>query len=491
MRSNLLLIVPPGDLLHDGAAPIAKKEPPMNESSEPPHASAGADSAARSTSPLSSSVPPAASRTKSPATAVRWRILAILIFLSFVSYLMRGNLSIAAPTMIADLQLTEIQWGWVMAAFPLGYALFQFPGGLAGDRFGPRRVLTFITVAWAVLIAITSLVPAGGVAGVSLILGALVLVQFLVGAAHAPVFPVVSATIERWFPVGSWAFPNGLSSSGLTLGLAGTASLLPWLIGQYGWRGSFLLLAPVGLLGAALWWWYGRDEPAAHAAVNAAEVELIERGRDELDMTPSASPAWLRVLKNRNAVLLMLSYSSMNFVFYVVFSWGFYYLVKVRGFEAQEAGFLTSAQWIFAGAGAALGGWFGDFQCRKLGLRWGYRGVIFISMVISAGLLLGVAYTPSPYLAAAMLGLCFFFNQTTEGPYWGSSIAIGGRHAGAAGGLMNTGANLMGFINALLLSAVADVLGWQLAIAVGSGFALLGAGLILLVKADEQIDQSD
>ena len=423
-------------------------------------------------------------------TIVRWRIMALLIFLSFVSYLLRGNISIAAPTMMADLRLSEIQWGWVMAAFPLGYAIFQFPGGLLGDRYGPRKVLTGITAAWAVLIAITSLVPGANGVSAMLILGSLMLVQFLVGVTHAPIFPVVSAGIERWFPVGSWALPNGLSSSGLTLGLAGTASLLPWLMGQYGWRTSFLILAPVGLLGAALWWWYGRDKPADHPSVNAAEAELIARGREAVPQHQPQSPAWLRVLKNRDALLLTLSYACMNFVFYVVFSWGFYYLVKVRGFAEQEAGFLTSAQWIFAGAGAALGGWFGDSRCRKLGLRWGYRLPIFISMVISALLLLGVALTPNAWLAAGMLGLCFFFNQTTEGPYWGSSIAVGGRHAGAAGGLMNTGANGMGFINALLLSLVADRLGWTIAIAIGAAFALLGAGLILLVRADRQMDQA-
>jgi len=424
-------------------------------------------------------------------TNVRWRILAVLVFLSFISYLLRGNLSIAAPGMMADLNLGEVQWGWVMAAFPLGYALFQFPGGLLGDRFGPRRVLTFIATAWAVLIAITSLVPGGDSSSVLLIVGSLMVVQFLVGVTHAPIFPVASATIERWFPAGNWAFPNGLSSSGLTLGLAGTASLLPWLMTQYGWRMSFLILAPVGLIGAGLWWWYGRDHPAEHPAVNAAEAEMIELGRDEHGPGESQSPAWLRVLKNRNALLLTLSYSSMNFVFYVVFSWGFYYLVKIRGFGEQEAGFLTSAQWILAGAGAALGGWGGDALCRKLGLRWGYRLPIFISMVISALLMLGVAFTPSAYLAAGMLGLCFFFNQTTEGPYWGGSIAVGGRHAGAAGGLMNTGANLMGFINALLLSLVADRFGWTFAIAIGAGFALLGAVLIMLVRCDQQMNQAD
>ena len=95
----------------------------------------------------------------SRSTHIRWRIFLIVALGSFVSYVLRSNLSIAAPTMIADLALSEIQWGYVMAAFPLGYALLQFPGGMMGDRFGPRRALTVIGVLWAVLTVVTAVVP--------------------------------------------------------------------------------------------------------------------------------------------------------------------------------------------------------------------------------------------------------------------------------------------------------------------------------------------
>ena len=250
------------------------------------------------------------------------------------------------------------------------------------------------------------LIPSAGAMSLNLILGSLILLQFLVGVAHAPVCPATAAGIERWFPVG-------------------------------------------------------------------------RRG-----------PLWLQVPKDRNVLLITLSYTCANFVFYVVFSWGYYYLVTVRGFAAQAAGFLTSLQWLGAGVGAIVGGLICDRLCRRIGTRWGYRSTIVVGMVGSAALLLGVAYQPNALAAAMMRGLCFFLNQTSEGPFWAMCTAIGGRHAGACTGLMNTGANLMGFINALLLAAIAERVGGPTAIAVGAAFAVAGAVLILLVRADKTIDQS-
>jgi ACS family glucarate transporter-like MFS transporter len=415
----------------------------------------------------------------------------VLVLVAFVSYLLRGNLSIAGASMVEDLQLTEIQWGWVMAAFPLGYALFQFPGGCWGDSKGPRLTLTLIAIAWGLLIAVTSFTPSREVAPVYLVIGFLLTVQFLVGVAHAPVFPITVCAIERWFPVGRWALPNGLTSSGLTVGLAVTASALPWLIGNYGWRISFLILAPFAFTVAALWWWYARDRPEQHPAVNAEELALVSTDVVRAPCEAGATPAWRRVLKNRDAVFVMLSYSCMNYVFYVVFSWGFYYLVTVRGFAAQEAGFLTSGQWIAGALGAFTGGWFGDFLCHRIGLRWGCRWPIVVGSGVSALLLIGVAYHPNAYVAAVMLGACFFFNQFTEGAYAANGAAIGGRHGGAVYGLLNTGANLMGFINAILLSSAAALLGWKVAIAMGAVFALLAIVFILLSRADQQMDQAD
>jgi ACS family glucarate transporter-like MFS transporter len=335
-------------------------------------------------------------KTTSAQAAVR------LVGMSFISYVLRTNLSFAAPDMMADLGLDEIQWGYVLAAFTAGYTLFQFPGGVLGDRFGPRRVLTAIALLWAVITVLTSLVPGQDLSSVALILGALLLVRFLVGASHAPIFPVVNSSIVRWFPPGRWALPLGLTSTGLTLGGAAGAVMVPLLIAQYGWRVAFVILAPLGLVAAGLWWWYSRDNPREHPAVNDAEGEFILGGRDPTRLDGPAEkagpapgqPAWLQVLRNRDVLLLTLSYALMNFTFYFVFNWFFFYLVEVRGFSATDAGFVASAQWIASerlrggyGHGPAVllqpavrGPVLGDQRCRRRppcgrrGRRAQYRG---------------------------------------------------------------------------------------------------------------------
>ncbi|MCU0989131.1 MAG: MFS transporter [Xanthomonadales bacterium] len=428
------------------------------------------------------------------ASAVRLRILGILIAMSFIAYLLRTNLSFAAPEMMADLGLSEIQWGWVMAAFTAGYTIFQFPGGVLGDRLGPRRVLTALVILWVTFTVVTSLVPSGETSSVAVVIGSLMLVRFLVGVTHAPVFPVINTSVVRWFPPGRWALPQGLSSTGLTLGGAAGAIAVPFLVAELGWRQAFLVIAPLGLVIAWLWWWYARDNPRDHAGVNEAEADFIEAGRGPSAISaPAVAPAgalepgppmWLQVLRNRDVLLLTLSYASMNYVFYIVFNWFFYYLVEVRGFSATDAGFVTSAQWIAGAVGATFGGWLCDRMCRTVGLRWGCRWPIVLGMGISVLLLLVGAFHPSAWIAVTAMVLLFFFNQINEGPYWAASIAVGGRHAGAAGGVMNTGANAMGVVNSLLVPWLAFGFGWTVAIASAAVFALAGIVLMLLVRAD-------
>ncbi len=419
-------------------------------------------------------------------SGVRWRVLALLVFASFISYVLRSDISIAGPALVEDLGLTEQQLGYVLAAFTAGYTIFQFPGGLFGVKLGPRRAMAIIMLLWGLLIVAT--VGAGSIAAsTTTIVVALIAVRFLVGVVHAPIYPLTGAVVERWFPIGSWALPNGLSSTGLTLGFAAVAPLLALLITAYGWRISFLLLAPLAFVGAAFWWSYVRDRPRDHPATNEAEAALIMADRPPVPDAQGSRPDWLRVLADRNVLLLTASYFCMNYIFALMFNWIFYYLSEVRDFDPQTAGFATSVQWIAAAIGATLGGFICDHLCRRRGMRLGCARTAMLALVLSGVFLFIGAFSASAYIAVGCMALSFLANQVTEAAYWAAGIGIGGRNAGVACGVMNTGGNSAGFVNALLVPFTAATFGWTAAIVTGTVFAFIAAILWLFIRADRTV----
>lgn len=415
----------------------------------------------------------------------RWVVLAVIILASFIAYVLRTNVSIVSESMMQDLGMTEYQLGLVFSAFAAGYAIFQFPGGLIGDRYGPRRTIATIAVTWSLLTVATAVIPGSGTWPIICTVGALMLVRFLVGMANGPFFPVtIGGTIERWFPASQWGLPNGLSSTGLTLGAAMTAPLVAWLMESFGWRNALLIVAPAGVIAAIAYWTLVTDDPAEHPRMTKAELDFIRSDRPPAEAEIEKG-AWKLVLKDRNVLLIAMSYFCMNYVFYLFFSWFFYYLVNVREFSAGDAGLFTAAQWILGAVGATVGGFGCDILVRKLGIRRGTRLQTMTALLLSGAFLYIGATSGNVMLTIVALCFSFGFTQLTEAPMWVATMGVAGRHSQIATGVLNTGGNIPGVVGGLMVPFIAGWLGWSAAIVSGSLFALVGALLWLLIRADE------
>lgn len=414
---------------------------------------------------------------------VRWLILALMIVASFVAYILRTNLSVAGMTMMKDIGFSEIELGMIFSAFTWGYAIFQFPGGIFCDRVGARKAMAVIAFLWGLLTILTGMVPGPSHASVTMIITILIVLRFLVGAVHAPLFPIVGRTIVDWFPALSWGFPNGLTTAGLTLGAAATGPLIVWMVQTYGWRESFLITAPLGFLIAGAWWWYVRDYPGEHKKVNQAERDFIGTDKAPASAEPEKG-IWKRTLKNREILLLTISYFCMNYVFYLFFNWLFFYLVDVRKFEQSHAGVMNSVFWIVGSIGATIGGFFCDRLAKTYGPRWGYRFLPVPALILTAALLYGAVIAENASIAVVLFSFAFGFTQVTDGTYWAAMTSVTGRHAAAGGGVLNTGGNAVGGFVALLVPITAKYFGWVAAMATGSVFALIAAMLWLFIRAD-------
>ncbi len=414
------------------------------------------------------------------AIPVRFRILGVLFVMCFVNYLLRNNLSIAIPSIQREFSFTNAEIGWILGSFNFSYALLQVPGGIFGQIFGPRRALMFIAVSWGVLTFLTGFIPTLMAASATGVMASLFVTRLLLGATNAPLFPVMAGTFARWFPEGGWGFPNGATSVGLALGQAAIGPIVTLLIVHFGWRGSFYVFAPLGLVIGAWWYWYARDRPAQHPAITAEEVRLIEGDRLP-EPARRERGGWRHMLVHRDVLLIAASYFCMNYVFYMFAQWLFTYLVESRGFSLLESGWLYVLPFATGAVLAGVGGLTCDALCKRLGPNWGCRLPAMSGLVLVAIFLIAGVYAPNPYLAVGLLSLCFGFTQFTEGAFWSASTYVAGPHTSAATGVMNTGGNAAGFL-APVIGLMVDHLGWLATLASGSVFALTGAALWLLIR---------
>ncbi len=419
-----------------------------------------------------------------PGLRVRWVILAYLFSFAFVAYMQRTSFSVAAAQMMPELGISQMQLGWLMTAYLAAYTVCQLPGGVFGQWIGARKALV---ITGLVGLAATIATPLAAVlfSGAAL-LAVLMLTRVVLGIAHAPLFPVSTGTIEAWFPVGRWGFPNGLQSAGLQLGSAAATPLIAFMMQAYGWKNALAWTTLPALLMIGLWGWYGRDKPAQHAGVSEAE-------RAELRDNEAARPAaginrhdLLRVLVNRDVLLLTISYTIMNYVFYLLGSWCFLYLIQERHLSVPQSGLLGSLPFIAAAIGAAVGGRWSDQLAVRYGLRIGYRAVPLVALPLAGVMLLIGVESTSPYWAVGALSLAFAAIELTEGAYGAATTAVGREHTMAAWGVVNTGGNLGGIIGTPLVAWLSSQHAWTAAFVTGTVAAIVSGIMWLWIDGSRQ-----
>src|SRR5262245_28040189 len=188
-------------------------------------------------------------------TRARYVVLAFALGATAVAYLDRVCISTAAPFVKADLGLSDAQMGYVFSAFTLAYALFEVPSGWLTDRFGARAMLTRIVLWWSAMTAAT-----GAATGFA----SLVALRWLFGMGEAGVFPTLARAFGRWLPARERGRGFGLTIMAGALGGAATQPIVAWLLERTSWRLAFPIFGSVGLVYAAAWFWWFRDDPREH-----------------------------------------------------------------------------------------------------------------------------------------------------------------------------------------------------------------------------------
>jgi ACS family glucarate transporter-like MFS transporter len=406
--------------------------------------------------------------------AKRHLVVVSTFLLSFLLYVDRVCISTAKGPIVASLDLTDEQFGWVLSAFAFGYALFQTPAGALADRHGARRVLTAVVTFWSLFTGLTA---------VASNFAAMLVVRFLFGAGEAGAFPGMARAVYSWIPVRERGLVKGINFSASRLGAAVTMPLLPWMIGALGWKESFLALMLGGIVWAVAWWSWFRDDPSEKTSLSAAEQAFILANRQDQGAAAPEPLPLRRMFLSVNLWLMMGQYFASNFTFFFCLSWLFPYVQKTYGLSYTQAGFYAMIPLLCGAAGNISSGLLVDGLFRAGHAIASRRLPALIGFVLAAiGLAMSVGQTGVGG-AVFWLSVTIFGADMTLSPSWSFCIDIAGRHAGKVSGTMNMAGNLGSSLVALAFPYLLRWTGGSRAF-FQIGAALSAAGALAWLFAD-------
>jgi len=386
----------------------------------------------------------------------RWAVVTFIFLGILVSYVDRGNLGIAAPSIMRDFGFTPGSMGVLLSAFFWTYAVFQLPAGALVDRFGIRRSYAAGFLLWSI---------ASAAIGFSRNGTEILLLRMLLGLAEA-IGPIASLSyIRRNFEKAAGGLPTAIYIAGQNLGPAAGALLGTQLIQHFGWRAMFIFTG----LGALLWlpgWLLTvpRDEP--RVVTQGAEVN------GERQRIP-----WRRALETRGFWASSACIFLSSYFWYFLLTWVPTYLISSRGFSTVEMGqVLSTALFAMAFVNIAAG-FMADRATRagESGLQvrvWfcaaGYvgSGAILLLLVLSAR----AAVLPVLIVSVCATGI-------GNSNYWTISQQIApARLVGRAIGYFNTISQIAG-------AAAPLITGWLLGPEKAFSLALAIAGVAPILAA--------
>jgi MFS family permease len=402
-------------------------------------------------------------------------VLAFVYLAAFITYLDRVCISVAAPAMRADLGLSQIQLGWVFTAFYISYTACELPTSWLGDRWGQRRMLTGILSCWSLCTLWTGLARS---------LPVLLAARTAFGAAESGAFPTLSRALARWFPLDERSRANGILWMGARSGGALAPPLAVALIGLQGWRVAFMVFGALGLLWCAAFWWWFRDDPAAHRAVNRAELDIIRVGAAPAPKANETVP-WKALLSNRTMLALAGSYFASGFGFQFFVTWLPTYFMREHGLSLEKSGAFAAFPLAAGAAGCVLGGAIADFITRRTGsVTIGRRCVGVGGFVLGAAGYLAAVHVHSPELGIAFLALASGAHDLTLPVLWATTTDAGGRFGGTAAGFVNFASGVSGMLAPLASAGLERAFGsFHAVFYAAAGLYLVGAGLWLTIDA--------
>ena len=288
-------------------------------------------------------------------------------FLGYAAYyLVRKNLSLAAPGMIEEGLVDKAGVGIAMSAVSIAYAFSKFIMGSISDRSDARKFLVVGLILSALAMIGVGIIPFGAsqAVNVTVIFIMMLLVGWLSGMGWPPCGRVMAywfSQNERSFKMSLWNTSHTFGSGSLGLLVTAGVSLFGMMAIEQTWRAAFIVPAAVALLIAIVCWWALRDTPRSCGLPPIDEYRNdfsgVKTKKGEEEKIPFKTLFVDYIFRNKWIWMIAIANAFVYMVRYGVGDWAPVYLQEM-GIMTDKESNLAFALHNYAGIpGTIVCGW--------------------------------------------------------------------------------------------------------------------------------------
>jgi MFS transporter, ACS family, hexuronate transporter len=416
-----------------------------------------------------------------------WMTVFLLFLVYGINYLDRVALSLTAPLIQKDLGIDAAQMGVVFSSFFVGYALFNFVGGLASDRLGPKIVYVLAVGLWSIFCGLTA---------VAVGFASLLVLRVLFGMAEGPLCAGANKMVNNWMPHDIAATSMGLLSAGSPLGGAIAGPVIGLLAISFGWRPAFWIICAIGLVWCVAWMVFTADRPSQSRFVTTLDEATPERrqhgaaqGAHGFHESAASAPlsSWLR---QPLVIAAAVAFFAYNYVLFFFLSWFPSYLVQAHHLNIREMSLATVVPWLVGTVGLAAGGAISDAIFRWTGKLMLSRKIVLATCLAATGICVAIAGSVHTAVAAiALMSVALFLLYVTGALYWAIvQDVVHPAKVGSVSGCMHCVGSLSGVIGPAVTGLLVERSGsFATAFVLAGVVALTGAALSAIFIRDARM----
>ncbi len=415
-----------------------------------------------------------------PAGYRRYLIAVLLLLLITVAYVDRMIMSMSGPVLAKDFGLSPLGLGTLYSSFLWGYAATMLLAGWLLDRYGARIVIPVALIFWSLASMSTGLMTT--IAG-------LFVVRILLGIGETPCLPGANVVIREWSPLKERGTFTAVMTTGFLFGPGVTTAPVAWVVQNYGWRPSFVVLSSVGFVLLALWLWLYRQPEKARWISQDERRHILSSRAGAPKRADGPKPGHVRMsigslLRHRSMIGIMLTNGPQTYALYFLLTWLPGYLLIDRKFNLLHSGILTSAMFLSAIGGVLAVGWITDrfFSPSREEAASGRRRFVVAAIMLLA--LLSLAVTPwieGQVLLVAIVAVSLTMVTAAITLTWAlvSDLIVDETSAGRSFSLLAFAGQIMGLLAPIITGWIVGLAGFTPVFIVTAGLVLCGLIAVL------------